>query len=280
MRDTVIRHIFSISSLPNAMDEIESYYSNMTKEQTLEFNLEVGVIPERFDPDSSEEKLWSKLSDVVLARSLSFLGLTTSVIKSRSDSADVLANNSTYSLVADAKAFRLSRTAKNQKDFKVGALSNWRGTSDYALLVCPIYQYPSVKSQIYTQAISNNVCFLSYIHINYLIEYYNNQDLSTLWNISDSLVNNVDKKLSKKYWDNIDSLMCSILGKTIDDFGTYKIRELDKIKEMAVDGISYWNSVKNAYLEYTKDEAIEALIKAKKIDEKIETINSLVVSNV
>ena len=34
----------------------------------------------------------------------------------------------TYSLVADAKAFRLSRTAKNQKDFKVQAMDGlaWR----------------------------------------------------------------------------------------------------------------------------------------------------------
>ena len=31
-----------------------------------------------------------------------------------------------YTLIADAKSFGLSRTAKNQKDFKVTALSNWR----------------------------------------------------------------------------------------------------------------------------------------------------------
>jgi hypothetical protein len=37
----------------------------------------------------------------------------------RADSADVEGATKDYTIVGDAKAFRLSRTAKNQKDFKV-----------------------------------------------------------------------------------------------------------------------------------------------------------------
>ena len=64
---------------------------------------------------------------MVLARAFRELGLKSTVLRERSDSADVIAESKfhCYTLVADAKSFRLSRTAKNQKDFKVTALSNW-----------------------------------------------------------------------------------------------------------------------------------------------------------
>lgn len=279
MRDEAIRHIFSISSLPNAMDMIEQHYLAMTKQQTLDFNLEVGAIPEIFNHDSSEEKLWSKLSDVVLAKCLSLIGLESSVIKARADSADVIAHSDNYSMVADAKAFRLSRTAKNQKDFKVEALSGWRGDNDYALLVCPIYQYPSRSSQIYKQAITKNVCLLSYVHINYMIENYTDQDFSLLWNASSSVTGNIDQKDCANYWNKIDFVMCSILGKNINEFNDYKKKEFDKAQEIAGDEINYWQSVKNGYLEYTKEEAVTALIKASKIDEKIATITKSILGN-
>ena len=67
------------------------------------------------------------------------------------------------------KAFRLSRTAKNQKDFKVEALSKWRKDKDFACFICPLYQYPKNTSQIYRQAIERNVTLLSYIHLVYML---------------------------------------------------------------------------------------------------------------
>jgi hypothetical protein len=43
------------------------------------------------------------------------------------------------SAIADAKAFRLSRTAKNQKDFKIQAMDSWKRGKPFAMVVCPIY---------------------------------------------------------------------------------------------------------------------------------------------
>ncbi len=68
-----------------------------------------GVIPEEFDHDSSEEKLWAKYCDILLKHALGFLGIPTQVIRTRGNSADVRGETDTYSLVGDAKAFRLSR---------------------------------------------------------------------------------------------------------------------------------------------------------------------------
>ena len=46
-------------------------------------------------------------------------GFTSLVLKERGDTADIECVTDEYSFVADAKAFRLNRTAKNQKDFEV-----------------------------------------------------------------------------------------------------------------------------------------------------------------
>ena len=60
----------------------------------------------------------SKYTDSVVSESFIAIGLNSVVVSARADAADVQARGNGFSLVADAKAFRLSRTAKNQKDFK------------------------------------------------------------------------------------------------------------------------------------------------------------------
>ena len=84
-----------------------------------------GAIPEQYGRDSSEEKLYSKYTDALLAAAFRQLGLVSLVLSERADAADVEAVAKDYSLVADAKVFLLSRTAKNQKDFKVEAMHGW-----------------------------------------------------------------------------------------------------------------------------------------------------------
>src|SRR6267154_2997957 len=81
-----------------------------------------GSIPEQYGHDTSEEKLYSKYTDALLAAAYRYIGLTSVVLDERADAADVEAVGAGYSLVADAKVLRLSRTAKNQKDFKIDAM--------------------------------------------------------------------------------------------------------------------------------------------------------------
>lgn len=130
-----------------------------------------GAIPEYYGHDSSEEKLYSKYTDTLLAASFEHIGLTSLVLDERGDAADVEAVAPTYSLVADAKAFRLSRTAKNQKDFKIEALHGWKRGKPHAMVVCPLYQLPTRSSQIYHQAIARNVCIFSYSHLAVLVQF-------------------------------------------------------------------------------------------------------------
>ena len=130
-----------------------------------------GAMPESFGQNSSEEKLYSKYTDSLLALSFDFIGIRSLVLTERADAADVESFAQDYSFVSDAKVFRLSRTAKNAKDFKVNSMDGWRRDKPYALLVCPINQLPAKNSQIYEQATSRDVLILSYSHIATLLRF-------------------------------------------------------------------------------------------------------------
>lgn len=85
-----------------------------------------GAIPEKYVHDSSEKKLYSKYTDVVIHEAYAAMGFSSIVLRERAEVADVECVADAYSSVADAKVFRLSRTAKNQKDFKVQAMDDWK----------------------------------------------------------------------------------------------------------------------------------------------------------
>jgi type II restriction enzyme len=88
-REKVIDDIFRFSGEKSPFDLIENKYKPITKEVISKELIQVGIMPEVFEHDSTEEKLWSKFSDIILAKSLSFLKLDSEVLRTRGNSADV-----------------------------------------------------------------------------------------------------------------------------------------------------------------------------------------------
>ena len=174
-----------------------------------------GAVPEQYSRDSSQEKLYSKYTDVVVSEALFAIGLKSVVVDEWADSADVQARGEDFSLVADAKAFRLSRTAKNQKDFKIQALDGWRRNLDYAVLACPIYQLPTRNSQIYQQAIARNVCIISYSHLSTLIAFSVRQDKKQaelgFHNILQTISTLNPSKIAVDYWTGINKSLGGVV---------------------------------------------------------------------
>ncbi len=176
----------------DAVKTLSAVVDECDREDFLSLVLHVGIIPELLKRDSSQEKLFSKLSELVLSRAFSLLGFDTKAVQRRGDSADVVAKSRfwNYSLVADAKSFRLSRTAKNQKDFKLSSLAKWRQNenAEAAVLVAPYYQYPVRESQIFREAMDVNVCLFTWESLYFLIlkSVCENDDLSLrpIWNFS------------------------------------------------------------------------------------------------
>lgn len=135
-----------------SVEKLQECVYGLSREELIPLLENIGIIPESIKHDSTEEKLYSKASDIVLAKAFHELGLKSMVLKERADCADVTAKSllHNYSMVADAKTFRLSRTAKNQKDFKVKAMVDWRGDNDYCAGL-PLLSIPqSAKPNICT----------------------------------------------------------------------------------------------------------------------------------
>ncbi|MEO8150860.1 MAG: HindIII family type II restriction endonuclease [Bacteroidia bacterium] len=279
MRQKTIDLIFKIAKEKDAFDKLEKHLLKTTKKELSENIIECGILPEMFGHDSSEEKLWAKLSDIILAQSLNHLGIKSEVIGARGNAADVRGEAKLYTIVGDAKTFRLSRSAKNQKDFKVAALSSWRQINNYAFLVAPLNQYPNNKSQIYFQAVEGNVTLLSYTHLYFLLDFYKGQDLREIWETGNNIQKAVGKiqwNTSQNYWTAIDKSVSNAVNKTAAHLKKYKQLEIDKTKEIGEEGIAYWRNKIIEFSKLSKAEAIKLLIKSEKIEAKIKTIEKAI----
>ena len=257
----------------------------LSKKRTTQLLKNIGIIPESIRHDSSEEKLFAKATDILLAKTFQDLGLSASVNNERANCADVVVKSKIhkYSMVADAKAFRLSRTAKNQKDFKVKSMIDWRGDHDYSVLVCPFYQYPKNRSQIYGQALDGKVCLLSWEHLVLFLENDVKEtkklSLQKLWNISDELSSKVTVKNKDKntnFHQDGNLLIQKHVGLKEDVFR----RVFELCREVTVkrgkSEIKFWESEIDRINGLTKKQAITELLESMKIRKKISTIQKYI----
>lgn len=283
----IIIELSTTKKFNEATEQIKNYVDDLDRRTVIEIVKEIGTIPECIEASSSSEKLFSKASDCILARCFSELGMPSIAVNERGNSADIIARSiHGYTLVADAKTFRLSRTAKNQKDFKIDTLSNWRGSEhDFALLVAPYFQYPNTVSQIYSSALDKQVCLLSWEHILFLL--VNNVmesdtlSLEAIWNAPVRLAR--DTKIA--YADRmncqfpyINQMICDRISMPIEKFN----EQLDTCKEIIRNRggyeLEYLNAEKESITTLTRDEAIAELLKSKKVIERISTIEKFVSS--
>lgn len=270
-----------------ASDEIKRYVNDLDRQTVVDIVKEIGTIPECIEASSSSEKLFSKASDCILARCFSELGMPSIAVNERGNSADIIARSiHGYTLVADAKTFRLSRTAKNQKDFKIDTLSNWRGSEhDFALLVAPYFQYPNTVSQIYSSALDKQVCLLSWEHILFLLE--NNimesdtLSLEAIWSAPVRLARDTRIAYADRMncqFPYINQMLCDRISVPIQRFNEQLDICKDIIRNRGNYELEYLNSEKEAITTLTRDEAIAELLKSKKVLERISTIEKFVSS--
>lgn len=238
-----------------------------------------GAIPEQYGHDSSAEKLYAKYTDALISETLSAIGLRSMVINARGDSADVQARTDTYSLVADAKAFRLSRTAKNQKDFKVQAMDGWRTGLDYAVIVCPIYQLPTRTSQIYQQAIARNVCILSYSHLAALVGLAMRQGsqraVAGLHEILKTVSLLHPSKNAVDYWTSINRALVSSLSPDTELWTAEKTASIESLAAAKNESLRYLRIERNRLLGLTHQQAIEELIRKAGLDSRIQYVERI-----
>ncbi len=238
-----------------------------------------GAIPEKYSHDSSEEKLYSKYTDVVIHEAYKSFGCTSLVLKERVDVADVECVCNEFSFVADAKAFRLSRTAKNQKDFKVQAMDNWKHGKPFAMIVCPVYQLPSRTSQIYQQAAARSVCICTYTHLAVLVRYTKlageNRATALLHNVFKTVEAMNPSKSAVAYWQAVNRSFLDFDGRVSDIWREEKIASVESIRLARDEALQFLASERERIMSLSRDEAIQEVIKWRRIENRIRAVQSV-----
>jgi hypothetical protein len=279
------------------IDEIVSLSGHFGSDSTrveAELNKEIGqnglpalldhlrlcsAIPESYGHDTSEEKLYSKYTDALISAAYARIGFQSRVLTERADAADVEVVTNGYSFVADAKVFRLSRTAKNQKDFKVQAMDGWKHGKPFAMVVCPLYQLPSRSSQIYQQACARNVCIFSYPHLAVLVKLVETEGTAAVIDLVHSVFKTVQAmnptKDANPYWQAVNRTMLDYGGPVAGLWRIEKLATLESISISKEIGLAHYASEREGIMRMTHDEALDKLIDMHKIDSRIQTINGV-----
>ena len=243
-----------------------------------------GTIPECYGSDTSEEKLYSKYTDAVIHEAYTAMGFTSVVLTERADVADVECVTDDYSFVADAKAFRLSRTAKNQKDFKVQAMDDWKHGKPYAMVVCPVYQLPYRTSQIYQQAAARSVCIATYTHLAVLVRYAYESTRSKAVGLVREVFRTVEamhpSKNANSYWQAVNRTLLDfddVIGKI---WREEKLASNESILISREEALTFLAAERERIMRLSRTEAIREVLKWKRLDSKIQTVQSVTINGI
>lgn len=256
---------------------------DISRTDVLSLITEIGIIPEDIGHDSSEEKLYTKVSDILFAKALKEMNFEVTVLRERSNCADIIAQSKyhNYSLVGDAKAFHLSRTAKNAKDFKVDSMVHWKEDNDFSVLACPYFQYPKSNSQIYRSALNGNVSLFSweylYIILSENIRESEDVNLRELWNQSHNIMQQTNMADANKcFIQQQDANIREIIGLTEEQFNNHFNNIKGSIVYRGNEEIRYYESEIARIQQLNREDAIRELLISMKLDSKIETIRRFI----
>lgn len=266
-----------------ASNNLQRVLFDISRTDVLSLITEIGIIPEDIGHDSSEEKLYTKVSDILFAKALKEMNFEVAVLRERSNCADIIAQSKyhNYSLVGDAKAFRLSRTAKNAKDFKVDSMVHWKEDNDFSVLACPYFQYPKSNSQIYRSALNGNVSLFSweylYIILSENIRESEDVNLRELWNQSHNIMQQTNMADANKcFIQQQDANIREIIGLTEEQFNNHFNNIKGSIVYRGNEEIRYYESEIARIQQLNREDAIRELLISMKLDSKIETIRRFI----
>lgn len=246
-----------------------------------------GFIPDLYDSDSSEETLFSKLMEVLVAEWANRMGYKAQFLKEKSSYEDVMFLIAGKVVVCDAKSFRLGRSqaAPNVKDFlKLEDIRKWLSRYDNNNRLGGMVTYPDTHewargsdAYLYCSTKDCPTVMLPYIYLALLLHFKNRfdtDDLAELWDYDRLFPKTLPKKSEegnrKLYWNVVDNELIRITGITSDIFYSYiencKLIQLECVqynydhirneKEKIINKIRYdeknmsESEVREAYAEY------------------------------
>lgn len=189
-----------------------------------------GYIPDKYNADSKEETLFSKLCEVlevIWAHKMGFEGRYITQKSSYEDVNIIIANSI---IVSDTKTFRLSRSqqAPNVKDFVKPEdyrkwISRFKIKKLGGLVVYPqLHEWSrGSNAHVYCSDKLNPIVMLPFHYLAYLYEAklrldYDTKRIKELWDYDRVFPNTVSDRLS--YWKNINHKILDITGDIQSEF--------------------------------------------------------------
>ena len=80
LRDIISEHIDDSCDFSMISGPVEAFLDRLSKDEFVFVLDNIGIIPESIEHDSTEEKLYSKVSDIVLSKAFRYLGMRSTAV--------------------------------------------------------------------------------------------------------------------------------------------------------------------------------------------------------
>ena len=168
---------------------------------------------------------------------------------------------------------RLSRTAKNQKDFKVQAMDGWKRGRPFAIVVCPIYQLPSRTSQIYHQAATRSVCICGYTHLAVLVRYSEMlgpaKAIALLHDVFKTVEAMNPSKSAVAYWQAVNGTFLHAGRSIADIWREEKMASVESVRVAREEALSYLAGERDRIMRLSHGEAIREVLEWRKLASRV-----------
>ena len=158
-------------------------------------------------------------------------------------------------------------------------MDTWRNDNNYAVLVSPYFQYPKQNSQIFQQAITRNVLLFSWEHLHFLLDHRITENLNTnlscIWGHSKVIAHGVlADRQQESYLCRQDENIAGLVGLQYSEFLEALEQQKNAIVGRSHGEIAYWRERLKEIESYTRKRAINELVAALKIHDKIKAIEA------
>jgi len=158
-------------------------------------------------------------------------------------------------------------------------MHTWKRGKAYAMIVCPIYQLPTSSSQIYQQAITQNVCIFTYSHLALLLSYSQVEGQLKAQQLLKKIFETVPKiaisKSANDYWIPINTTILSFSKKIPAIWDIEKGVATESIAVAKDEALTFLAQEREKIMRMNHQEALKELIKVHKIESRIKTIHSI-----
>lgn len=227
-----------------------------------------GYIPDLYSNDSSEETLYTKLIEVLVAEWADRMGFTAEIIKQKASMEDIKIYINGSVIVCDAKSFRLGRSqqAPNAKDFlKLEDIRKWMDRYEDSiggLVTYPCTHEWKTSSDIYQYCSTKDAptIMLPYKYLAFLFdkrESFDTKSILELWNYNTIFPDKVPKNAiggnKALYWKAMNAAILRITKSSSEELEKYMIAADKIIAECVNANLAYLQKFRTKIVEDIKN---------------------------